>query len=468
MPCWNNLHYNQQSITSILTHTDPKKTPYRLILVDNGSEDGTLRYMEQIQRAYPDRVCIIRNDTNLGWVEAVNQGVSRFIDVPTADYFMCINNDVLVVQDDWLEKLIESIEEKPWLAGAGPISNAVFGRQNVIYNSPKIKGEERAYIIGFCMLFKRLAVEMLMSKDGFFMDPVFSPGGADEIDVCYRLWKEGYRFYIDREVYVHHFCSKSLEKIASDLNVFHKDKLAILQGKHGVQKIRDFMTPPFKRTLIGIPTYGSVHHKFLMSVITLEKPEGIAIETVPRMLPDVARNKLAEVAITHGYDYLFYIDDDMLFEQTGLLMKFISVLGEHEDIDVISPIAYMRGAPYYPCVFRKAVEPPYYNLVHERQKGLLDVDATTCAATLVRVDAFRRMEHKLGHRRFFDWIRVGNDRIGEDISFCYRVKELLGRRVVCDTDEEIYHIAENMIVGYKVYERHHSHPIVREIMKFVG
>jgi len=464
MPCWNNLYYTKQAVESFLTRTDPKATPYHLILVDNGSTDGTAEYLKEIHDTHPSTIKIITNEKNTGWVVAVNQGVAAMCDY--SNYFVCVNNDVLFTQDGWLLGLVKGIENKEWLAGAGPVANAVSGRQNIIYNSPKNANEESSYIIGFCMLLKRSIVETLVKKDGFFMDEIFSPGGCDEIDVCMRVFDEGYRFLVDRSVYLHHFCSKSLSKITDNLDDFHQEKVKILVKKHGPQKVAGFMTPSVQKTLIGVPSYGTVHYKFMMTLLTLEKPEGVTVDTIARSLPDIARNKLAAQAMDSGFDYLFYLDDDMIFNQSNLLLKFLDIMNKNPDIDVIAPRAFMRMAPYYPCVFTKSAEPPYYHLVHEKNKGLLDVDAITCAATLVRVSLFRKLEEKLGHRRFFDWLVQGKERMGEDISFCYRAKDLCGARIVCDSDEVIWHISDPLLVSEVTYEKYHSASAVKEMLKF--
>lgn len=464
MPCWDNLEYTKQAVESLITRTDYDKTPYHLILVDNGSKDETPKYFEELKSHYPDRIKVITNQKNEGWVTAVNQGTQAMC--PDAKFFCPINNDILFTQDDTLLSLAEAIDGKEWLAGAGPTSNIVTGRQNITCNNPKVLSEEVPWIIGFFFFLKRKHVEALIKKDGFFMDPIYSPGGFDEIDVCYRLSKEGYRFLIDRTKYVHHFCSKSLSRLTSDLDTFHKEKVDIAVKKWGPAVIRDFWNMAVQRVLIGVPTYGLINHKFLMTLVSLEKPEGVAIDTIARSLPDIARNKLASEAMDLGFDYLFYLDDDMIFNQTNLLMKFMDIMKKDPSIDIISPIAYMRNAPFYPCVFTKSAEPPYYHLVHERKKGILEVDATTCAATLVRTSLFRRMEEKLGHRRFFDWLVNGTERMGEDISFCYRAKEVCGAKIVVDSDEEIGHLSDQLIVTHATYERYHSAPNVKQPIKF--
>lgn len=461
MPAWNNLKWTKQAVESFITRTDYEKTPYHLILLDNGSVDGTGIYFEELRKMYPERVKIIRNEVNNGWVDAVNQGVAAMC--PVATYFCCVNNDVVFTQDNWLGRMIDGMKDKFHIAAGGPTSNKAGWRQNVIYNNPKIESEEVPFLVGFCMVFKRYAVDALVRQDGYFMDTLFSPGGCDEVDVCIRLADLGFRFFIDRRIYVHHYCSKSLELVTDNLEEFHADKVRKLEGKWGVPRVDYFMGRQLTRVLIGIPTYGQMHHKAVMSLVTLEKPEGVAVEIIARNLPDVGRNILAHVALDWGYDFIFYLDDDMVIEQTDLLMKFLATMKANPSIDVLSPIAYMRNPPFHPCVFYKSDDPPYYNLATKRNAGFQDVDATTCAATLVRASVFRRMK-----KPWFEWLQApGGERIGEDVSFCKKVKDEIGGRVVVDTDSEIWHIGDNLMIGHRTFDKYNTEKaIVKEVLKF--
>ncbi len=461
IPAWNNLSYTQACVESFFSRNTDPDTPYHLILVDNGSEDGTREYIHGVMRANPGRVKCIENDTNEGWVVACNQG--HELSCSDAGYVMFLNNDTVIVEDEMLKRLVDRISDKRYTAGVGPVSNAVSGRQSVLYDNPRIEAEfDAPFIIGFCMLLKKDVLDIVKHHDGFVMDPRFSPGGADELDLCIRIQSHGYSFAIDRKVFLHHSCSKTLAKVTSDLPAFHEGKMKILVEKHGDATVAAFMGAVKKRTLIGIPTVGHVHHKFIKTLLTLEKPEGITIETFPRTLPHVARNSLIGMAIENGFDYLLFLDDDMIFDQANLLMKFIAYLDEHPDVDVIAPFAYMRNPPYYPCVFMEdPSNPPYYTLYTEQDKGKVEVDAITCAVTLVRVDLLRRMK-----KPWFEFHTIGNEMVGEDVYFCHKAKKEHGAKIICDSDQQVWHIGDNLLVGRPTYEAHHSHKVVRELMKF--
>ena len=97
MPCWNQLEFTRQCVAALVRHTRP---PWELVVVDNGSTDGTTEYLAGVQDAAGVAVTVIRNGSNRGFPAAVNQGLKR----ARGEYLVLLNNDV-VVTDGWLDQL---------------------------------------------------------------------------------------------------------------------------------------------------------------------------------------------------------------------------------------------------------------------------------------------------------------------------------------------------------------------------
>lgn len=82
-----------------------------LIVVDNGSSDGSV---ELLERVFPS-ARVIRNAENLGFAPAVNQGIRK----ARGEYLALVNNDV-VATDGWLDELRRALDADPrrWAAAA--------------------------------------------------------------------------------------------------------------------------------------------------------------------------------------------------------------------------------------------------------------------------------------------------------------------------------------------------------------
>ena len=98
IPCWNQLEFTRQCVCALLRHT---RSPWELIVVNNGSTDGTGDYLAGLQDASPVPVTVIANPANRGFPAANNQGLRQ----ARGDYLVLLNNDA-VVTDGWLDQMI--------------------------------------------------------------------------------------------------------------------------------------------------------------------------------------------------------------------------------------------------------------------------------------------------------------------------------------------------------------------------
>ncbi|MCS6840967.1 MAG: glycosyltransferase [Roseiflexus sp.] len=100
---WNGLEYTRRCIESIRAHT--KDVAYHLLVVDNGSSDGTLEWLRQ-----QADIRVIANDSNLGFARGNNQGMAA---TPPDHDVVLLNNDTLIVQDHWLAHLSDVANSHP-------------------------------------------------------------------------------------------------------------------------------------------------------------------------------------------------------------------------------------------------------------------------------------------------------------------------------------------------------------------
>ena len=85
---WNRKNDTVECIESLTRLTYPR---YEIVMVDNGSSDGTAEYVAE---HYPG-VSVVRNQKNLGYAGGNNQGLKEAAK-RNADYFLILNNDTVV------------------------------------------------------------------------------------------------------------------------------------------------------------------------------------------------------------------------------------------------------------------------------------------------------------------------------------------------------------------------------------
>ena len=84
VPCWNQLEFTQQCLAALKEHTRPS---WELIVIDNGSTDGTALYLAGARDLAAVPVTVVSNTTNLGFPAAINQGLQ----LARGEYLVLLN-----------------------------------------------------------------------------------------------------------------------------------------------------------------------------------------------------------------------------------------------------------------------------------------------------------------------------------------------------------------------------------------
>ncbi len=225
IPIWNQLIFTKDCLEHIVKNT---RYPYRLILVDNASEKDTGEYLSKFTSDNPDKVTLLRNEHNAGYIKAINQGLK----ISNAPYVCMMNNDTLPAPG-WLERMIEFAEAHP---DVGLINPQCGGHGDASVDShaatlERYKGEymEMNQCQGFCMLVKR----DLIDKIGV-LDESYGVGGYDDTDYSIRAHKAGYRSVSIRDAYVYHRIHASFDEAGNREEVVRRNRSIYYNkwGKH--------------------------------------------------------------------------------------------------------------------------------------------------------------------------------------------------------------------------------------------
>src|SRR5262245_33748385 len=178
IPVRNAVELTRACLESLTTTTEP----FRLVVVDNGSTDGTPAVVERFSSAYP--VEVVRNAANGSMIAGLNRAWRQ----TRTEYVCFLHNDTRMIEPRWLARLLAALGEPAvglaGLYGAKRLRrDGRFVGRTIVHSlagSPNVRWpwEEVAVVDSVCMCLSRAVMEAV--------------GGFDE----------GYRFFhgLDRDL----------------------------------------------------------------------------------------------------------------------------------------------------------------------------------------------------------------------------------------------------------------------------
>jgi len=218
------VNWNQKKLLATCLKSLKLKTEYQnyqVIVVDNGSLDGSVEMVKQ-GFSWADIVAL---DKNYGFSIGNNKGIFYALKKYEPRYVLILNNDVEIVQPDWLTKMVSVAESEDNVGIVGCKLIYPNGKTQYIGTKVTVKGltwvnlSSEAIlpevfdvdsVLGACFLIKRGVID----KIGF-LDVGFSPFVHEESDFCMRAKKAGYRTCIVLSAFVVHFWKVSMDKVNS-------------------------------------------------------------------------------------------------------------------------------------------------------------------------------------------------------------------------------------------------------------
>jgi len=193
IPVHNCLEYTKGCIASIKSNT-----PYKIIIINNNSTDGTDKYINEM--VYRQKIAGFNLSDNLGVAGSWNFGIRTGLEHFKSDFFLIINNDVLL-HPEMIDKLIEKIKDRQTLlVSATDISGRISSASEIsgfLAPSEEVQVEAPEFS---SFLIKKETIE----KVGYF-DEQFYPAYFEDNDYHFRIRKAGYKAWkINTAVYFHY------------------------------------------------------------------------------------------------------------------------------------------------------------------------------------------------------------------------------------------------------------------------
>ena len=218
---WNGKHFLEKYLSGVITSTYQNK---KIVVADNASSDDSINFLKQ---NFPS-VEIIVNTENEGFAKGYNTALKQV----TADYFVLLNSDVEVTPG-WIEPIVALMEKDKAIGACQP---KLLDEKNKNYF--EYAGACGGWIDTFGYPFARGRVLEKMEKDNGQYDtaiPCFWASGAamfvranlftdlggldeyffahqEEIDLCWRMQKAGYKIFVEPASVVYHVGGGTLPK----------------------------------------------------------------------------------------------------------------------------------------------------------------------------------------------------------------------------------------------------------------
>ncbi|MFZ3383838.1 MAG: glycosyltransferase family 2 protein [Candidatus Methanoperedens sp.] len=222
---WNGKQYLETCLSSLVRQTYKS---IEVILVDNGSSDGTIEF---VRNSFPG-VIILRHDKNLGFAEGVNSGIR----ISKGEFIATINNDA-EADANWIKSLVRVMESDPGIGCCGSKMlryyerNIIDSAGIVVYQNgnaydrgseeeDKGQYDSQEEIFGACAgaaLYRR----KMLDEIGLFDMDYFAY--LEDVDISFRMHLFGWKCIYVPDALVYHMHSAT-SKQASPFKLFYLER----------------------------------------------------------------------------------------------------------------------------------------------------------------------------------------------------------------------------------------------------
>jgi len=216
IPSYNNCEkYLKPCVDSIIKYSNMDEV--ELVISANGCTDNTQDYLQDLHTKIPHMTSVWDDDA-LGFAKATNAGIKE----ARADKIVLLNNDTVILGDNWLERL-----------DVGDIS-AVLTKHSDITKS--------YFGIFFCVMIQKRVFDAIG-----LLDEQYNVGGCEDIDFCYQAELNGFKI-VD-------------VGFRGDFPIYH-----VAEGTvHDETLVQNWKDTFYKNELKLAKKYNPEHYRFLLS-----------------------------------------------------------------------------------------------------------------------------------------------------------------------------------------------------------
>ena len=267
---WNGLALTRRCLQTL--REQPPGAAYRIVVVDNGSTDGTLEWLG----AQPD-VELIANAENVGYTRGNNQGLRALRQGEDA---LLLNNDTEIIEAGWLGRLQAAAysDERVGVVGCRQISPAglllhvgtympthtlhgyqVGGDEADVNQFPGVREVEG--VVGSCMYIRHDCLADVGALDEQFFSYY------EDTDYCLRARQQGWKVLCAGDVTIMHAQNASTAVNQVSLNAMFARSQAIFIKKWVAQYGRQYRQQLFWHGVVGgYSSYAVLSRQFVLAL----------------------------------------------------------------------------------------------------------------------------------------------------------------------------------------------------------
>ncbi len=205
LPTYNRLGALKKCLNS-LKDQSLQKGEYEIIIVDDGSTDGTSEFGKRLLDKKSENL-FYYYQKNKGPASARNLGVCH-----AKGEIIAFLDDDCRAEKVWLEELIKGYEDQ-WVGGTGgrlisplneTLADGYFAHVRIM-EKPRMKKDRIEYVMTANASFRKA----ILSEIGGFDESFPFPGGEDP-DLCSRIRERGWRFQYNPKAVVYHYHPRTL------------------------------------------------------------------------------------------------------------------------------------------------------------------------------------------------------------------------------------------------------------------
>lgn len=185
IPIKNGLEYLKTTMQSLMNST---RYPYKIVIIDGGSTDGTKEYCDELVEFWPHIEVHYRNG------EGVMSNINYGLEVCKPYDVLMTHNDVIFYNffpRDWLASMAYLAKEQP---DCGIV---------VSTNGYGISGKDFIDGLVWAGTWCTYLPRRVLDKVGY-LDMAYAPGMGDDVDLTYRIRLAGYEMYSLGFEVIHH------------------------------------------------------------------------------------------------------------------------------------------------------------------------------------------------------------------------------------------------------------------------